>query len=203
MGRGIVGMIDGMANRCGNSHRGVELCSRRPCVQPGRAASQQRVEASYRQPLSCGNGDEYRCDERTWRLRRVARISVSTPAFSGLPADDDAQSGLMLCHDTQHDSLEFSAARAERVPQSERRSNAAPRPRHGISAGPGQRDHASARGIGHQRISTMARIMNALASSRSRSPSRTPRQYRRSAIPSITPGPACSSSHSSSGPSVA
>ena len=53
-------------------------------------------------------------------------------------------------------------------------------------------------------ISTTARIMNALASSRSRSPfTYSSRSTARSAIPSITPGPACSSSHSSSGPSVA
>ena len=52
--------------------------------------------------------------------------------------------------------------------------------------------------------STIARIMNAAASSRSYAPltyrlSRTAR----SAMPSITPGPACASSQSSAGPSVA
>jgi hypothetical protein len=53
-------------------------------------------------------------------------------------------------------------------------------------------------------ISTMARIMNALASSRSRSPfTYCSRSTARSAMPSITPGPACRSSHSSKGPSVA
>jgi hypothetical protein len=53
-------------------------------------------------------------------------------------------------------------------------------------------------------ISTMTRIMNALASSRSRSPfTYLPRSTARSAIPSTTPGPACSPSLSSSGPRVA
>ena len=46
--------------------------------------------------------------------------------------------------------------------------------------------------------------MNALASSRSRSPfTNRGSSGARSATPSITPGPALASSHSSSGPSVA
>jgi hypothetical protein len=53
-------------------------------------------------------------------------------------------------------------------------------------------------------ISTMTRIMNALASSRSRSPfTYSARSTARSATRSMTPGPACSSSHSSSGPRAA
>ena len=53
-------------------------------------------------------------------------------------------------------------------------------------------------------ISTSTRIMNALASSRSRSPfTYSSRSTARSAMPSMTPGPAFSSSQSSSGPSVA
>jgi hypothetical protein len=59
-----------------------------------------------------------------------------------------------------------------------------------------------ASGISVQR--TIARIMNAADSSRRYSPltyllSRTAR----SAMPSITPGPACASSHSSIGPGAA
>ena len=53
-------------------------------------------------------------------------------------------------------------------------------------------------------ISTTARIMNALASSRSRSPfTYSFLSTARPAMPPITPGPALSSSQSSSGPSVA
>jgi hypothetical protein len=53
-------------------------------------------------------------------------------------------------------------------------------------------------------ISTMTRIMNALASSRSRSPfTYSARSTARSATRSMTPGPAFSSNHSSSGPRAA
>ena len=53
-------------------------------------------------------------------------------------------------------------------------------------------------------ISTITRIMNAAVSSRSRSPfTNSGRSTARPAMPSITPGPAFASSHSSSGPSVA
>ncbi len=53
-------------------------------------------------------------------------------------------------------------------------------------------------------ISTSTRIMNAAVSSRSRSPfTNLSSSTARSAMPPITPGPACSSSQSSSGPRVA
>ncbi len=53
-------------------------------------------------------------------------------------------------------------------------------------------------------ISTITRIMNAAASSRSRSPLTNRRSSRAfPAILPVTPGPACDSSRSSSGPSVA
>ncbi len=52
--------------------------------------------------------------------------------------------------------------------------------------------------------STIARIMNAADSSRRYFPlTCRPSRIARSAMPPITPGPACASSHSSAGPSVA
>lgn len=82
--------------------------------------------------------------------------------------------------------------------------------RHGFDHGTSARSPASAaitppgRASGICDCSTSTRIMNAAVSSRSRSPfANLPSSTARPAIPSITPGPACASSHSSSGPSVA
>ena len=82
--------------------------------------------------------------------------------------------------------------------------------RHGLDQGTSARSPAStvitslscASGICD--CSTSTRTMNAAVSSRSRSPlANLPSSAARPAIPSITPGPACASSQSSSGPSVA
>ena len=82
--------------------------------------------------------------------------------------------------------------------------------RHGLDHGTSARSPASAAitspgcDPGISDCSTSSRIMNAAVSSRSRSPlTNLPSSTARAAIPSITPGPACASSHSSSGPSVA
>ena len=82
--------------------------------------------------------------------------------------------------------------------------------RHGRAQGIRARSPASAaitspgRASGISVIKTITRIMNALASSLSRSPftNRAP-SGARPAIPPMTPGPACDPSRSSSGPSVA
>ena len=81
---------------------------------------------------------------------------------------------------------------------------------HGRAHGTRARSPASAtitssiRAPGMSVISTITRIMNAVASSRSRSPfANRPSSRAPAAIRPMTPGPASDSSRSSSGPSVA
>ena len=171
-------------------------------------------------PLSCGNGDESSPVPTEPYMARFAgvsgtRISVPSiaPVFSGLfpPMMTARQSrSSCSCHEarstTSRSSSSGSGPSAFRQSPSAR-SDAGT---HGRAHGTRARSPASAitasrtPAPGTSVISTMTRIMNALASSRSRSPfTYSSRSTARSAIPSITPGPACSSSHSSSGPSVA
>ena len=137
--------------------------------------------------------------------RPVDRPGLQRP----VPADDDRPPVpvlMLLPRGPQHDGLQFlQRLRAERVPPSpSARSDAGA---HGRAHGTSARSPASAitasrtPAPGTSVISTMTRIMNALASSRSRSPfTYSSRSTARPAIPSITPGPAFSSSHSSKGP---
>ena len=188
-----------------------------PCGIP----SSPRVEASViGSPLSCGNGDESSPVPTEPYMARFAgvsgtRISVpsTAPAFSGLflPMMTARQSrSWCSCHEarstTSRSSSSGSGPSAFRQSPSARSDAGA----HGRAHGTSARSPASAvtasrtPAPGTSVSSTMTRIMNALASSRSRSPfTYSSRSTARSAMPSITPGPACSSSHSSSGPSVA
>jgi hypothetical protein len=180
-----------------------------------------RVEASFSgSARSCGNGEESSpvpTEPNAFRFAGVSgtRISVpsSDPAFSGRdrPMMTARQSrSSCSCHDARStmscSSSSGSGPSAFRQSPSARSDAAA----HGRDHGTSARSPASAaatsliRASGMSVISTSTRIMNAAASSLSRSPfTNSGRSAARSAIPSITPGPAFSSSQSSSGPSVA
>ena len=176
-----------------------------PCGIPSSA----RVETSFSgSALSCGNGDESSpvpTEPYAARFAGVSgtRISVpsSAPVFSGLSLPMmTARQSRSSCsgHDARStmacSSSSGSGPSAFRQSPSARSDAGA----HGRDHGTSARSPASAitaslmPAPGTSVISTMARIMNALASSRSRSPfTNSSRSTARSAIPSITPGPAC------------
>ncbi len=188
-----------------------------PCGIPSSA----RVETSFKgSALTCGNGAESSPVPTEPNVARFAgvsgtRISVPSmdPAFSGRsrPMFTARQSrSWCSAHDARSTMSRSSSSGSgpSALRQSPHaRSDAAA---HGLAHGTPARSPASAMitsrmpASGSSVISTSTRIMNALASSRSRSPfTNSGRSTARSATWPITPGPAFSSSHSSNGPSVA
>ncbi len=188
-----------------------------PCGIPSSPRAGMSFIGSAR---SCGNGDESSLvptEPGTARFAGVSgtRISVPSmdPAFSGLfrPVMTARQSRSSCSRCDARSTMSRSSssgsgpsafrqspiARADAGAQGRAHGTRARSPASAVTA-----SRTSASGI--RVISTMTRIMNALARSRSRSPFTN---WRRSTAPSatwpMTPGPARSSSHSSKGPSVA
>ena len=175
-----------------------------PCGIPSSA----RVDASVSgSALSCGNGDESSpvpTEPNAARFAGVSgtRISVpsSDPAFSGLflPMMTARQSRSSCSrHDARSTMSRSSSSGSGPSAFRQSPSARADAGTHGRAHGTSARSPASAvtasrmPAPGISVISTITRIMNALASSRSRSPfTNSGRSTARSAIPSITPGPA-------------
>ncbi len=183
--------------------------------------SSARVETSFSgSALTCGNGEEpslVPAEPNTARLAGVSGTRISVPSSddtrSGLvrPATTDRQSRSSCSACEARSTMSRSSpsgsgpsafrqsptARADAGAQARAHGTSARSPASAITA---SRTSASGTSV----ITTITRIMNALVSSLSRSPfTYRPRSTARSAIPSMAPGPACSSSQSSSGPSVA
>ncbi len=189
-----------------------------PCGIANSDRHAQQVSGSAR---TCGNGDESSpvpTDPKNALFPGVSgtrsRVPSSEPTFSGLvlPMVTAPGQPAPWCSRQDEPSTVSRSSPSGAGPSAFRQSPAARADagRHGRAHGTSARSPASAvitssiRASGMSVISTITRIMNAADSSRSRSPLTNRRSSR--ALPAIrpmTPGPACDSSRSSSGPSVA
>jgi hypothetical protein len=185
-----------------------------PCVIPSSA----RVETSFMgRARTCGNGED---PSPVPALPNAALFAGVSGTRISVPSSEHTRSRPALasrqsrspCSRREAPSTMLRSSSAGPGPSALRQSpsarsdGASHRRDHGtIARSPASAMTASrmpASGISV--ISTMTRIMNAAVSSRSRSPfTNRESSTARSAASAITPGPACDSSHSSSGPRVA